>query len=71
MPRLLEAGRRVRVLVRDPARLQGRDWAARVETSAGDVLRPETLAPALRGVFSGMIAALAAVAGRSAVPAGG
>ena len=49
VPRLLDAGRRVRVLVRDPLRLQGRDWAERVEVATGDVLRPETLAPALAG----------------------
>ena len=50
MPRLLDAGRRVRVLARDVARLQGREWASRVEMTAGDVLRPETLAPAVQGV---------------------
>ena len=50
VPRLLDAGRRVRVLVRDPLRLEGRDWAERVEVVAGDVLRPETLAAALAGV---------------------
>jgi uncharacterized protein YbjT (DUF2867 family) len=50
VPRLLAAGRRVRVLVRDPQRLQGREWAADVEVAVGDVLRPETLGPALAGV---------------------
>src|SRR5512145_616858 len=50
VPRLLDAGRRVRVLVRDPVRLQGRDWAPRVEAVAGDVLRPETLAAPMEGV---------------------
>ena len=50
MPRLLDAGRRVRVLVRDPLRLEGRDWAGRVEVATGDVLRPETLGAALAGV---------------------
>ena len=50
VPRLLDAGRRVRVLVRDPERLQGRDWASRVDVVAGDVLRPETLGPAMEGV---------------------
>jgi len=38
------------VLVRDPRRLEGRDWADRVEIIAGDVLRPETLGAALAGV---------------------
>ncbi len=50
VPRLLEAGRRVRVLVRDPQRLEGRDWAGHVEIVTGDVLRPETLGTALAGV---------------------
>ncbi len=50
VPRLLEAGRRVRVLVRDPVRLEGRDWAGRVEIVTGDVLHPETLEAALAGV---------------------
>jgi uncharacterized protein YbjT (DUF2867 family) len=50
IPRLLESGYGVRCLVRDPARLQGRAWQKEVEIVAGDVLRPETLAPAMEGV---------------------
>ena len=50
VPRLLEAGYRVRVLVRDPARLQGRSWLNKVEVVRGDALLPDTLAPALRDV---------------------
>lgn len=50
VPRLLQAGRRVRVVVRDPLRLGGRDWAGDVEVETGDVSRPETLGDALRGV---------------------
>jgi uncharacterized protein YbjT (DUF2867 family)/uncharacterized protein YndB with AHSA1/START domain len=50
VPRLLDAGFRVRCLARDPARLAGRPWSDRVEVVAGDVLKPETLAPALAGV---------------------
>jgi len=50
VPRLLAAGHRVRCLVRDPARLQGRDWLAHVEVAAGDVLRPASLEEALAGV---------------------
>ncbi len=46
VPRLLKAGYQVRVLVRDPTRLQGRSWASDVEVAVGDVLKPETL-PAL------------------------
>ena len=50
VPKLLDAGRRVRVLVRDPRRLEGRGWAEHVDVVAGDVLRPETLAASLAGV---------------------
>jgi uncharacterized protein YbjT (DUF2867 family) len=49
-PRLLQAGYRVRCLVRDPARLQGRPWLDQVEVVAGNVLRPETLPAAMAGV---------------------
>ena len=49
-PRLLNAGWRLRCLVRDPARLAGRAWAEHAEIVRGDALRPETLAPPLRGV---------------------
>lgn len=50
IPRLLQAGYRVRVLVRDPARLQGRSWLEDVEVIQGDVLKPETLPAAMVGV---------------------
>jgi uncharacterized protein YbjT (DUF2867 family) len=50
VPRLLEMGFRVRCMVRDPSRLQGRPWHDAAEIVAGDVLQPETLAPALEGV---------------------
>lgn len=43
-------GYRVRCLVRDPARLQGRPWQSAVEIVAGDVLQPDSLAPAVQGV---------------------
>jgi uncharacterized protein YbjT (DUF2867 family)/uncharacterized protein YndB with AHSA1/START domain len=49
IPRLLEAGHRVRVLVRDPGRIRGRPWAEEVEVFAGDLLEPGTLPAALRG----------------------
>lgn len=52
VPYLLQTGYRVRCLVRDPARLQGRSWFGQVETVQGDVLRPETLPAALAGVNS-------------------
>lgn len=50
VPRLLQAGYRVRCLVRDPARLQGRPWLEQVEMAAGDILRAETLDSAMTGV---------------------
>ena len=43
VPRLLQAGYRVRCFVRDPERLQGRPWLDQVEVVAGDVLQAETL----------------------------
>jgi len=50
IPHLLQAGYRVRALVRDPSRLQGRPWLSSVEVITGDVLAPETLGPALSSV---------------------
>jgi len=50
VPRLLEAGYRVRVLVRDSGRLQGRAWLSQVEVHQGDVLDPDSLIPAMQGV---------------------
>lgn len=50
VPRLLEAGHRVRVLVRDPARLHGRPWLDKVEIAPGDALDASSLTEALRGV---------------------
>src|SRR5690242_21178507 len=49
VPRLLQAGHSVRVLVRDPVRAGGRAWASAVEIARGDVLAPTTLGPALAG----------------------
>lgn len=49
VPRLLDLGLRIRCLVRDPARLRGRSWAAAAEIVTGDVLRAEGLADALAG----------------------
>lgn len=48
--RLLDAGYSVRCLVRDPARLQGRNWQNRIEIVKGDALDPDSLAPALQGI---------------------
>lgn len=47
VPRLLEAGYRVRCFVRDPARLQGRSWLSRVEVVPGDVFDPQALSAAM------------------------
>jgi uncharacterized protein YbjT (DUF2867 family) len=50
VPRLLEMGCRVRCLVRDPVRLEGRHWHDTVEIVAGDVLQPDSLLEAMQGV---------------------
>ena len=50
VPKLLEAGYRVRCLVRDPSRLQGRSWLNQVEVINGDVLSAESLAEAMKNV---------------------
>jgi uncharacterized protein YbjT (DUF2867 family) len=52
IPRLLEAGYRVRCLVRDPARLQGRPWLEQLEVIEGDVLKPATLTSAMQEVHA-------------------
>jgi uncharacterized protein YbjT (DUF2867 family) len=50
VPRLLQAGYRVRCLMRRPANIQHEPWLPLVECVEGDVLRPETLRPAMEGV---------------------
>ncbi len=50
IPKLLEAGYSVRALVRDPSRLQGRTWRDNIEIVQGDVLKPESLPEALKGI---------------------
>jgi uncharacterized protein YbjT (DUF2867 family) len=50
VPRLIEKGYRVRCLVRDPARLQGRPWLKHVEVVRGDALDPTTLVNAMQDV---------------------
>jgi uncharacterized protein YbjT (DUF2867 family) len=52
VPRLLEAGYQVRCLARDGRRLQGRPWSDQVEVVEGDATRPETLPPAMAGVWA-------------------
>ncbi len=50
VPRLLERGHAVRVLVRDGRRIEGRAWAARVEVAEDDLLAPRSLGAALAGM---------------------
>jgi uncharacterized protein YbjT (DUF2867 family) len=50
VPRLIEAGYRVRCLARDPERLKGRPWRGQVEVVKGDALEKESLAAAMQGV---------------------
>ncbi|MGB7748073.1 MAG: SDR family oxidoreductase [Verrucomicrobiia bacterium] len=50
VPRLLAAGYRVRCLVRNPARLQGRAWLDQVELAQGDMFQPDSLVTAMRDV---------------------
>jgi uncharacterized protein YbjT (DUF2867 family) len=52
IPRLLDAGYRVRCLARDPLRLQGRAWFRQVEVVQGDVTIPSTLEAALTQVHT-------------------
>lgn len=50
VPALIEAGYRVRVLVRGRNRLQGRAWVDQVEIAEGDVLRPDSLPAVMKEV---------------------
>ena len=50
VPRLLEKGHSVRVLARDPKRLESKPWASRVEAMAGDVHDLPSLEKAVAGV---------------------
>ena len=50
VPQLLAHGYKVRVLARDPGRLQGRSWLSQVEVVRGDVLEAATLQSALTGI---------------------
>lgn len=49
-PRLLELGYRIRCLVRDRSRLEGRAWAEQAEIVEADALVPDSLPSALVGV---------------------
>lgn len=50
VPQLIEAGYRVRVLVRDRNRLQGRAWLNQVEVVQADVLDAASLLTVMSGV---------------------
>lgn len=50
VPRLLDAGHTVRILVRDPARLDGQDWARAVEVERGDATDRDDVASACDGM---------------------
>lgn len=50
VPKLLEAGYRVRCLVRDAARLQGRTWLNQVEIVESDALSVTGLTEAMQGI---------------------
>ena len=52
IPRLLDAGYRVRCLARNPLRLKGRSWSRDVEVVQGEITTPSTLAPALEGIHT-------------------
>jgi uncharacterized protein YbjT (DUF2867 family) len=52
IPRLLDAGYRVRCLARNPLRLKGRGWFRDVEVVQGDVTIPATLHAALKDVHT-------------------
>jgi uncharacterized protein YbjT (DUF2867 family) len=50
VPRLLEQGLKVRVLVRDRKKPENLAWISRVQVAVGDILEPDTLESALSGV---------------------
>lgn len=52
IPQLLDRGYAVRALARNPNCLCSRSWYDKVEIVQGDVMEPETLAPALKDVHT-------------------
>lgn len=50
VPRLLQAGLRVRCLTRDPARLRDRSWIKEAEIVQGDCLQAESLPAPMQGI---------------------
>ena len=55
VPRLLEKGYRVRVLVRDPARLPNSSFRSQVEVVKGDLLSPGILDSGHAGSFDSIL----------------
>jgi len=64
VPRLLERGHDVRLLVRDIARIAGRPWADRVELAKADLLEPAALPAALEGIEAAFYLVHSMTAGR-------
>jgi uncharacterized protein YbjT (DUF2867 family) len=64
IPRLLEAGYRVRCMTRQPEHLRQRSWFSQVEMVAADMARPETLPPALQGIHAAYYLVHSMAAGR-------
>ena len=52
IPQLLERGYAVRALARNPLQLRARNWSSKVEIFQGDILEPDSLAPALQDVHT-------------------
>ena len=50
IPKLLEKGHSVRVIVRDPRKLEGREWFEKVEVFSGDLQNHEEITPALENM---------------------
>jgi uncharacterized protein YbjT (DUF2867 family) len=50
IPELLQAGHQVRVLVRDPGRLEDRPWSNKVEVHVGDLSQPLSDRSAMEGI---------------------
>ncbi len=50
IPRLLESGHDVRVFVRDPRRLEGRQWFEKVEIFTGDLMNTNDISSAVKDI---------------------
>src|SRR6266542_6200177 len=52
IPQLLDHGYEVRALARNPQKLQARSWSDKIDIVRGDMMEPQTLAPALKDVHT-------------------